>query len=101
MPVLPVMARAAGMSASELGLVTGASALARVVTNVPAAQFAERVGRKPLLVAGPAVAAVGMLGFAASGDSFAAFIAANALAGVGGAMTSAGAGLYLSVKHTV
>ena len=96
MPVLPVMARAAGMSASELGLVTGASALARVVTNVPAANFAERVGRKPLLVAGPAIGMLGMIGFAYAGDSFAAFIASNALAGVGGAMTSAGAGLYLS-----
>ena len=50
MPVLPVMARAAGLSASELGLVTGASAFARIITNVPAAKFAESYGRKPLLV---------------------------------------------------
>lgn len=95
-PVLPVLARSVGLGASELGMVTGASALARICSNVPAAALAERVGRKPLLVMGPTIGAVGYLGFALGGDTFGAFIAASALTGIGGAMTSAGSGLYLS-----
>jgi MFS family permease len=93
--VLPVLARTAGLSASELGLVTGASAFARILSNVPAAMLAERVGRRPLLVVGPAIGAVGMLVFAYS-NSFPEFVLANTLAGVGGACTTAGAGLYLA-----
>ena len=45
---------------------------------------------------GPAIGALGMLGFATCGDSFVSFIAANSLTGIGGAMTSVGAGLYLA-----
>ena len=93
--MLPVLARTAGLSASELGLVTGASAFARILSNVPAAMLAERVGRRPLLVVGPAIGAVGMLVFAYS-NSFPEFVLANTLAGVGGACTTAGAGLYLA-----
>ena len=34
MPVLPVLARSAGLGAIELGMVTAAAALARISTNV-------------------------------------------------------------------
>ena len=50
MPVLPLLMRTAGLSISELGVVTSAGAIARLVLNVPATVFAERVGRRPLLV---------------------------------------------------
>ena len=95
-PILPILARSVGLGASELGIVTGASALARICSNVPAAALAERVGRKPLLVVGPAVGSFGYLGYAMGGDTFGALAAASAMTGVGGAMTSVGSGLFLS-----
>jgi MFS family permease len=96
MPVLPLLARDAGLEAQGLGLVAGASALGRLLTNVPAASLANRLGRRPLLVAGPLLSCAGMAGFAACPASLPLFAGCNALAGVGGALTSAGAGLYLA-----
>jgi len=52
-PVLPLLARSFELSPADLGLVTAATAAARLVTNAPAANLAERLGRKPLLIAGP------------------------------------------------
>lgn len=66
LPVLPVLARSLGLSALELGLVNSASSLARILCNVPAAALAERFGRRPLLVAGPAIGAAAMVGIAVS-----------------------------------
>ena len=76
-PVLPQLARSLELSAADVGLLTACTALARLACNVPAALFAERVGRRPLLIAGPAVSAVGMCVLASS-SSFAQLAAGNA-----------------------
>jgi predicted MFS family arabinose efflux permease len=94
-PVLPQLARSLELSAADVGLLTACTALARLVSNVPAAIFAERVGRRPLLIAGPAVSAVGMCVLGCS-SSFAQLAAGNACIGVGMASAMAGASLYLS-----
>ncbi|KAK3252251.1 hypothetical protein CYMTET_38441 [Cymbomonas tetramitiformis] len=94
-PVLPQLAAGLDLDAAGLGLVTGATALARIASNAPAASLAERIGRRPLLVAGPAIMAVGVGGLAAS-SSFAHLVLCNSLVGVGLAAAVAGAGLYLS-----
>jgi len=95
-PILPILARSVGLGASELGIITGASAFARICANVPAASLAESVGRKPLLVMGPAVGSLGYLGYALGGDTFQALAISSAMTGIGGAMTSVGSGLFLS-----
>lgn len=94
-PVLPLLARSLGLAASDLGLVTAANSLARIACNIPMAAAAERYGRRPLLILGPAV---GACGFALLGCShtFYGLSIWNALAGAGGAATMAGAGLYLN-----
>ena len=94
-PVLPQLARSLDLSAADVGLLTASTALARLVCNVPAAVFADRVGRRPLLIAGPAVSAVGMCVLGCS-SSFAQLAAGNACIGVGMASAMAGASLYLS-----
>ena len=95
LPVLPVLARSLGLAAAEIGVVTAASAGARLVLGIPAAKIAERVGRRPLLIAGPAIGAVAMCGMGLS-TSFEHLVLCNALGGVGSALIVAGAGLYLA-----
>lgn len=94
-PVLPQLARSLEMTTSDLGLVTATTALARLIANAPAAALAERIGRRPLLIAGPAIAASGMTLLAAS-SSFYGMVAANCCLGTGLATTMAGAQLYLA-----
>ena len=95
LPILPVLARSLGLAAAEIGIVTAASAGARLVLGIPAAKIAERIGRRPLLIAGPAIGAVAMCGMGLS-TSFEHLVLCNALAGVGSALVVAGAGLYLA-----
>lgn len=94
-PVLPQLARSLELNAADIGLLTSVTALVRLVCNLPASMFAERVGRRPLLIAGPAVSAVGMLCLGGS-SSFAEMAAGNACIGAGMATAMAGASLYLS-----
>jgi len=94
-PVLPQLARSIELSTADLGYVSAATSLSRMVCNVPAAMAAERVGRRPLLIAGPAVSAVGMLGLA-NAASFESLVAANVAIGAGMALAMAGASNYLA-----
>ena len=48
-----------GMGATAVGITMSVYALARLVMNLPAGLLADRHGRKPLLVWGPAVTAFG------------------------------------------
>ena len=92
-PVLPLLARSFELSPADLGLVTAATAAARLVTNAPAANLAERLGRKPLLIAGPLMAAggCGVLGVA---TTFSELVVANLCVGAGLATTMAGASTW-------
>ena len=94
-PVLPQLARDLGLSAADLGFVSASNSLARLLTNMPFSMLAERIGRRPLLIAGPAIGAVGMAGFSFSNDLLHLAVA-NGFIGVGMACSMAGASLYLS-----
>ena len=94
-PVLPQLARSLELTAADLGFVSSSSALARLLCNVPASVIAERIGRRPLLVAGPLISSVGMAGLSVS-TSFTHLACSNAFIGMGMATAMAGAGLYLS-----
>ena len=98
-PVLPQLARSLELSTSDLGLVSSATALARLLMNAPATALAERVGRRPLLIAGPATAAVGVAGLSLS-SCFEHLVCSNLCVGSGLSMTMAGASLYLSDVST-
>ncbi len=50
------------MGAAAVGTTLSAYALARLCMNIPSGILADRRGRKPLLVAGPAVTALGAAG---------------------------------------
>lgn len=94
-PCMPLLARDLGLSHSQLGMVTSASALARIALNIPFATLAEQVGRRPFLIAGPAFGAVSMTCIGLSG-TFPQLVACSAASGIGGTMIMTGAGLYLN-----
>ena len=98
-PVLPLLARSVGLGTADIGLVYATTACARLVTNVPATWVAERIGRRPCLVAGPLAASIGMLGLASS-SCFEHLVVSNVCVGTGLATTMAGASLYLADVST-
>jgi MFS family permease len=93
-PVLPLFARSFGASAASIGLTLSIFGLARLLLNVPLGAMADRHGRRVLLVWGPLVSAVGMVGSGTATD-IPTLLAWRFLAGAGSAMYMTGAQIYL------
>lgn len=93
-PVLPLFADSFGVSTAMVGATVTAFGLARLVTNVPAGLFADRNGRRLLLVGGPLITAVGMLGSGLSGSIW-VLLAFRFVAGLGSGLYMTGAQIYV------
>ncbi|MEM7339445.1 MAG: MFS transporter [Actinomycetota bacterium] len=93
-PVLPFYARDFGVSTAVVGLTFTAFGLARLVLNVPAGLWADRAGRRVLLVGGPILTAIGMIGSGLA-PSIWALLAWRLVAGAGSALYMTGAQIYL------
>lgn len=72
-----------------------AFALARLVLNLPSGMLADRIGRRPLLVVGPVITSIGMIG-SGFAWSFHELLAWRFLTGVGSAMQMSGSQLFLA-----
>ncbi|HEX2164209.1 MAG TPA: MFS transporter [Thermoanaerobaculia bacterium] len=94
-PVLPLYARSFGVGAAAVGFLVTVFGLARMASNVPAGQWAERFGRKGLLIAGPLVTAAGSIGFATAG-SYGQLLGWRLLQGVGSAVLTTAAMVVLA-----
>ncbi len=93
-PVLPLFADSFGVSTAMVGATVTAFGLARLVTNVPAGLFADRHGRRFLLVGGPLVTAIGMLGSGLSGSIW-LLLVFRFVAGLGSGLYMTGAQIYV------
>ena len=93
-PVLPLYAREFGVSTATVGLTLTAFGIARLVLNLPAGALAERDGRRLLLIGGPAITAIGMLG-SGTAQGIAQLLAWRLVAGAGSALYMTGAQIYL------
>ncbi len=93
-PILPLYARTFGVSTAVVGLTLTAFGLARLVLNIPAGWWADRAGRRFLLVGGPLVTAVGMVGSGLA-PSIGVLLAWRVVAGAGSALYMTGAQIYL------
>lgn len=93
-PVLPLYADSFGVSTAMIGATITAFGLARLVTNVPAGILADRRGRRVLLVGGPLVTSIGMLGSAVSTTIW-MLLAFRFVAGLGSGLYMTGAQIYL------
>ncbi|BDA45298.1 probable quinolone resistance protein NorA at N-terminal half [Coccomyxa sp. Obi] len=94
-PVLPTFAKSFGVGAAAVGSTISVYAIARLMMNLPAGMLADRYGRKPLLVWGPLITALGMIGCGMSG-TFGQLLAWRWVTGIGSALQMAGAQLFLT-----
>lgn len=93
-PVLPLYARDFGVSTAVVGLTFTAFGLARLLLNIPAGIWADRGGRRFLLVGGPLITAVGMIGSGLAPTIW-VLLAWRLVAGAGSALYMTGAQIYL------
>lgn len=94
-PVLPLFARDFGVGAATIGLTLSFFALSRLILNVPLGILADRRGRRMLLVGGPLVTSVGMVGSGFS-QNIEQLLAWRFVAGAGSGMYMTGAMAYLT-----
>lgn len=88
-PVVPLYAQSFGVTETAVGLTIAIYGLARFLINVPAGQFADRAGRRPLLALGGTVTVIGNLLTAIAPD-YTLFLGARFLSGAGAAMVMTG-----------
>ena len=98
-PVLPMLANEFGANATEIGATMSAFAAGRLLFNLPCGMFADTYGRRPLMIAGPAVTTIGMLWSYTSGG-LGELLAARAVAGIGSSMFMSGATAMLADLST-
>ena len=88
-PVLPLFATELGLGASGVGLILSTSAAARLVCNIPFGRLSDRVGRKPLMIAGQLLTAAASFGTAAV-STLPSLLACRLLLGSGSSCAMAG-----------
>lgn len=93
-PVLPLFARELGFGATSAGAAVGAFALARLFFNVPLGSLSDTRGRRLLIVGGPLVVAVGMVGSGLAGG-IVSLVVWRFVAGLGSSMYMTGSLAYL------
>jgi len=93
-PVLPLYADAFGVGTTMVGLTITMFATARLLLNVPAGMIADRFGRRVILIGGPLLTAVGMVGSGLA-NSIWVLLAWRFIAGAGSALYMGGAMVYL------
>jgi DHA1 family multidrug resistance protein-like MFS transporter len=84
-PVLPQYARTFGVSITMVGLLTTTFGLARLVVDIPVGRLTEWVGRRPVVVAGPLVQAIGSVASGLAGN-YGQLLAFRIVQGIGSSM---------------
>jgi MFS transporter, DHA1 family, multidrug resistance protein len=84
-PVLPRFALNFGVSVAEVSLLISAFTLARILLNFPAGALSERIGRRPVFLAGGLIVAIASIGSGLVND-FGQLVALRFLTGAGGAL---------------
>lgn len=80
---------------AAVGTTVSAFAIARLLLNLPSGLLADRIGRRPLLVVGPAITGLGMIGSAVAG-TFPELLAWRFITGAGSALQMSGSQLFLA-----
>lgn len=93
-PSLPLYAKSFEVGTTMIGLIITVFGVGRIFANIPSGMLSERWGRKPLIIGGPVIVAIGSVG-AALAVSLEALIGWRMLQGFGSGvyMTAAAASL--------
>jgi len=94
-PILPQYARTFGVNITMVGLLITVFGIARMAVDIPAGRWAERIGRRPILVAGPVVLAVGSAACGLAG-SYWQLLLFRMIQGAGSAMYTTAAMIMLA-----
>ncbi len=94
-PVLPLYAKSFNVSAASVGLTLTVYGLARMLLNIPVGLVSDRIGRRPVLIAGPAIVCVSSV-LSATAGSLEELLLWRFLAGAGAALFQTGAAVYLT-----
>lgn len=94
-PILPVFTAELGLGASGVGVMLSAPALARLLCNLPFGKISDKYGRKPLMVIGPLINAIGTAGTALA-PNLGLIVLARLMTGLGSSASMAGAGAYMA-----
>tara|TARA_B100000029_G_scaffold418313_1_gene423291 strand:- start:693 stop:1916 length:1224 start_codon:yes stop_codon:yes gene_type:complete len=99
-PILPILVQNLGATTSMTGFVVGIFGAGRFLTNLPAGFFAQKFGKKPILIIGPAIASIGyyLTGYF---DSTGLILISRLITGLGGGIHFVGAGIYLREISTL
>lgn len=93
-PVLALYAKEFGVGTTMVGLTVTIFAVARLIVNIPAGMIADRFGRRVILIGGPLITAVGMIGSGLA-DNIWTLLVWRFVAGAGSAFYMSGAMVYL------
>ena len=94
-PVLPMFAAQLDLGAAGVGAIIAAPSAMRVLLNMPMGRMADRIGRKPLMVAGTIASGIGGFGTGFAGG-LASLLPFRALVGAGSAASMAGSSAYMA-----
>ena len=98
-PILPLLVKSYGLSATAVGLAVSSFALARVFANIPAGMLTRVYGVRTVLMAGALLSVVGNLFIGFSG-SYGALVALRFVAGLGSALFITGAVIFVATVST-
>lgn len=95
LPMMPIIFKDLAVSSTGIGLTVGAAGLIRLLSNLPMGWAAEKYGRRPLLIIGPAFSAAGvaLTSIASNGSHL---VACRSLTGIGSCAEITASQLYLA-----
>ena len=99
-PILALYARQFGINMTLVGLIITAFAFASAIVDIPAGRIAERLGRRPTLIAGCLVLAAGSVGCALA-PGYWLFVVCRLIQGTGYALYTTTAMIMLTDISTV
>ncbi len=97
-PCMPLLVSELSITPSQFGFVISSFALAKLFSNIPSTHYVDIVGRKPLMVAGLGMCAVGLSGIGLSlypGFGYPTIIACRIISGIGVSAFVSGSFMYL------